>query len=193
MVSLVPRAEVTIKARLKTVPIQQWAVGREDRRRLKKSTGALRTRGRPDVAGPRRPASPWRAASALRRSQEHCASASGCASLGGDDLVQQVRDRRRGRMNRTVVIAVVISLLAGALGGFLLWGLPARSLQEDLRQARERPAGLERELEEARRQAAKSEAELRSAQGRLTEVEGDLAREREERGKLEAVLSRGRK
>jgi small conductance mechanosensitive channel len=35
-------SEVTIKARLKTVPIQQWAVGREYRRRLKK---AFDTRG----------------------------------------------------------------------------------------------------------------------------------------------------
>jgi small conductance mechanosensitive channel len=33
-------SEVTIKARLKTVPIQQWAVGREYRRRLKKAFDA---------------------------------------------------------------------------------------------------------------------------------------------------------
>jgi small conductance mechanosensitive channel len=30
-------SEVVIKARLKTLPIQQWAVGREYRRRLKKA------------------------------------------------------------------------------------------------------------------------------------------------------------
>ena len=48
-------------------------------------------------------------------------------------------------------------------------------------------------LEEIRQQAAKREAELRRAQGRLTELEDDLARERERRGKLEAVLSRGQK
>lgn len=96
-------------------------------------------------------------------------------------------------MSRTLVIAVVAGLLVGAFGGFLYWGLPAGGLQEDLRQARERPAALERELEDARQQAAKREAELRSVQGRLNEVEGDLVREREERGKLEAVLSRGRK
>jgi small conductance mechanosensitive channel len=33
-------SEVTIKARLKTVPIQQWAIGREYRRRLKKAFDA---------------------------------------------------------------------------------------------------------------------------------------------------------
>jgi small-conductance mechanosensitive channel len=33
-------SEVTIKARLKTVPIQQWTVGREYRRRLKKAFDA---------------------------------------------------------------------------------------------------------------------------------------------------------
>ena len=33
-------SEVTIKARLKTVPIQQWSVGREYRRRLKKAFDA---------------------------------------------------------------------------------------------------------------------------------------------------------
>lgn len=96
-------------------------------------------------------------------------------------------------MSRTVVIAVIVGLLAGALGGFVFWGLPVRGLQDDLRQARERPAALERELGEARQQAAKAEAELQTAQGRLNEVEGDLAREREARGKLEAVLSHGRK
>jgi small conductance mechanosensitive channel len=33
-------SEVTIKARLKTVPMQQWNVGREYRRRLKKAFDA---------------------------------------------------------------------------------------------------------------------------------------------------------
>jgi small conductance mechanosensitive channel len=33
-------SDVTIKARLKTVPIQQWTVGREYRRRLKKAFDA---------------------------------------------------------------------------------------------------------------------------------------------------------
>jgi small conductance mechanosensitive channel len=33
-------SEVTIKARLKTIPLQQWTVGREYRRRLKKAFDA---------------------------------------------------------------------------------------------------------------------------------------------------------
>jgi small conductance mechanosensitive channel len=33
-------SQVTIKVRLKTVPLQQWAVGREYRRRLKKAFDA---------------------------------------------------------------------------------------------------------------------------------------------------------
>jgi hypothetical protein len=96
-------------------------------------------------------------------------------------------------MNRTIGIAAVVGLLLGVLGGFLFWGLPARRLQTDLRQALERPATLERDLDEARRQATKSEGELRTAQQQLKELEGDLARERDRRGKLEAIVSQGRK
>ena len=33
-------SQVTIKVRLKTVPIQQWAIGREFRRRIKKAFDA---------------------------------------------------------------------------------------------------------------------------------------------------------
>ena len=96
-------------------------------------------------------------------------------------------------MNRAMTIAAVLALLVGVLGGFLYWGLPEQRLRRDLRQAQERPATLERELDESRKQTTRLETELRNLQGRLKELETDLAREREQRGRLDALLSRGKK
>jgi septal ring factor EnvC (AmiA/AmiB activator) len=95
-------------------------------------------------------------------------------------------------MNRVMAIAAVVGLLVGVLVGFLSWGVPERRLHADLRQAQERPAALERELEEARRQAGQTAEDLKTLQGRVKELEGDLAREREQRSRLEALVSRGK-
>jgi septal ring factor EnvC (AmiA/AmiB activator) len=96
-------------------------------------------------------------------------------------------------MNRAIVGAVIVALVVGVTGGFLFWGLPARKLRAELRQAQERPAALEREVDEARVQVARLEAELQSVRARLKELEEDLARERHQRSKLEDLISQGKK
>jgi septal ring factor EnvC (AmiA/AmiB activator) len=103
------------------------------------------------------------------------------------------RTREVVQMTRGIVAAAIVALVVGILGGFLFWGLRARSLQAELRQAQERPAALEREVDEARVQVARLEAELQSFRARLKELEEDLAREREQRSRLEDLISRGKK
>lgn len=89
-------------------------------------------------------------------------------------------------MNRPVVIAVLVGVVVGVLGGFLWWGMPTTSMHSELGEVRERAATLQRDADEAQARARQAEESLRRA-------EQELTMEREQRARLETHLSRGRK
>lgn len=89
-------------------------------------------------------------------------------------------------MSRAIVVALLVGLLIGALGGFLWWGMPTIRMHAELGQTRERLATLERDADDAQTRA-------RRAEEALQRMEQELTMEREQRTRLEMHLSQGRK
>lgn len=96
-------------------------------------------------------------------------------------------------MNRPIAIGVIVGLLVGLLAGFLWWGLSPQRLQSDLSEARKRVDALEKQVGEAQAQTGAAQAEVKSLQARLEAMEKDLRVTREQRARLEGMVSKGRK
>lgn len=92
-------------------------------------------------------------------------------------------------MSRTATIVGVAGLLLGLLFGYVWWGqAPAPPAGGD--EGRRR---LEQALDEAQARSRKAQEDLRALQSRLQSLEADLARERQQRSRLETIVSEGRK
>ena len=96
-------------------------------------------------------------------------------------------------MNRMVAITTIAGLLVGILVGFLWWGVPTQRLQGELGEARKRIDTLEKQSDETQTQTRAAQAEVKSMQTRLEAMEKDLRVVREQRDRLERMVSQGRK
>ncbi len=96
-------------------------------------------------------------------------------------------------MNRLIAIVAVVGLLVGILVGFLWWGMPTQRLQGELGETRKRVEALEKELDESQVQTRAAQAQVKSMQARLDAMEKDLRIAREQRARLEQMVSHGRK
>ncbi len=92
-------------------------------------------------------------------------------------------------MNRMVTIVGVVGLVLGLVVGYLWWGAARRPPAPGA----EARAQLERQLDDAQARSRKAQEELRALRERLQTVEADLARERQQRARLEMIVSEGRK
>jgi len=80
-------------------------------------------------------------------------------------------------MSRWVAVSVtVVALLIGLLGGYLYWGRPLTSVEQELTRVR-----------------AEAEAERQALTRSLRETEARLESAREEQERLEQALAEGRK
>jgi uncharacterized protein HemX len=84
-------------------------------------------------------------------------------------------------MTRVITITVVAGLV-GVLVGFLWWGTAVHRMQEELRALQGQQAAAEGAREE-----------LKSVQAKLKQTEDELRSEREQRSRLEGIVSEGRK
>lgn len=96
-------------------------------------------------------------------------------------------------MNKPITIVAVVGLLIGILVGFLWWGMPTQRLQAELGETRKRVEALEKQLDESQAQTRAAQAEVKSMQARLDAMEKDLRLAREQRARLEQMVSHGRK
>lgn len=87
---------------------------------------------------------------------------------------------------RKVVPLAVACVLLGVLGGYLWWGREPQTLVGDLREVR---ASLSSESARSR----EFETKLEQAESELKQLEDELEFERQQRAKLEDLISEGRK
>jgi uncharacterized protein HemX len=80
------------------------------------------------------------------------------------------------------VLAAVVGIVLGAVGGYLWWGVP-------LQRSREEMLALERQ----RATAEVANERLKELESRLKRTEEALQAEKDRRAKLEFMLSQGRK
>jgi uncharacterized protein HemX len=96
-------------------------------------------------------------------------------------------------MNRIVFIVAVVAVVVGALAGYLWWGLPTTSLQNELRDVRVKADRLDQQLAELRADQQRLEGQLKAAQSRLEASEQELRGEKEMNARLQMLVSRGKK
>jgi uncharacterized protein HemX len=96
-------------------------------------------------------------------------------------------------MNRIVVIVAVVAIAVGVLVGYLWWGLPTTSLQNELRDVRTRADRLDQQLAEQQAGRQRLEDQLKAQQSKLEEAERDLRGQKEMNARLQMLVSQGKK
>jgi uncharacterized protein YlxW (UPF0749 family) len=96
-------------------------------------------------------------------------------------------------MNRLMIAVSVVALVAGAVAGFLWWGLPSGRLQTELQDVRASADRLAQRLDDLQNRNRDLTAELKAQKARLETAERDLRVERETNSRLHLLVSHGRK
>lgn len=95
-------------------------------------------------------------------------------------------------MNRPGIIVGIVALIIGLLAGYLWWGTPLQRQQSELADTRARVEVLEAQAAERRTDPARPDV-VKAQQAQIRELEQDLAVERQMRGRLELLISQGKK
>ena len=90
---------------------------------------------------------------------------------------------------KKVTIVAIIAILVGILVGYLMWGANTKTLQGELDQLKAR-------LTEAQKAATREKElsdKLAQMEAQLKQVSDDLAKEKANREKMQAAVSKGKK
>jgi hypothetical protein len=89
-------------------------------------------------------------------------------------------------MNRIVLATALVALFAGTLGGFFLWGLPARHVRTELATSQETAERIGKEAADLRK-------ELTAEKSRRQALEREVRNATEMNSRLQRLVGEGRK